>query len=186
MPALTSDQLQPTIKRIRDLIGDASSDALDCGGEFTDAQVISEINNCQEMARYERSEAIHTYAIGGSVDYKIHRFFGNLAGDFQLLDSTYTPLTNEQIVYADPLAGIFETSISFLSLYLVGTRVDVYLCAANLLRSLRLRLRNNVDTTEMGISLKLSQVIQNILAIEESYRPVEIGSISFSRSDVAC
>ena len=187
MPSPTADSLQNLITFVRDLVGDASSESCDCAQEISDRQIIAALDNTCEMIRYERSNPVPTYSTGGQIAYKTHVFEPYLADNVILTDAAWTVIPNEDITYSNALRGEFEITTSRLIVYMVGDRYDPYQAGADLLRSLRVRKRGMVDTSEMGVSIKLSQALAVIESVEASLRrSARVGSITFSRSDVAC
>lgn len=171
---------------IRDLIGDASSDGCECAAEISDRQILSTLADHRTQVMYERANTVATYAPGGGISYSLHRFQPYLAGNAKILDASYTEISTDDIVYSDPLHGTFETGTSRLTVYIVGDRYDVYSAAADLLLALRIRKRSLVDTSEMGVSIKLSQSLAVMESVERSLRAkAPIRTIEFGRSDIA-
>lgn len=107
--------------------------------------------------------------------------------DAVLLDYNYTPLTNDQITLKDALRGEYFLADSHpVGILIAGSRYDPYLAAANLLRSIRASNKWAVDSADANLKTSNSQAIATMERLEADYRrSARIGSITFSRSDLA-
>jgi hypothetical protein len=185
MPSPTPENLANLITFVRDLIGDASSEECDCAQEISDRQIIAALSETRERVQ-EALQSPYSRIPGSVRGLEWFANEGYFADDWQLIKSNGSVVSESKVAYADPLKGNWVLTCVLAPLYVRGYRYDPYQAAADLLCQLRIRKRGMVDTSEMGLSIKLSQALAVMESVEASLRrSARIGSITFSRSDVA-
>jgi hypothetical protein len=182
-PDITS--LTNLIIFVKDLVGDASSEGCDCAQEISERQIIAALTATKERVG-EALEQIYLSIPGaprGLEWSSRERFFDDST---TIVDGSGTLIPVDEIASVDPLNADWTLNTPRSNVYVSGNRYDPFQAAADLLRQLRIRQRAMVDTSEMGVSLKLSQSLAVMESVEASYRrAARIRSISFGRSDIA-
>ncbi len=183
--------LRPTmltlIGYVRNLVGEADSDACSCSSSLSDDQIQSALDDTRERVRYNRLEPLETILPGGQIQWLDFEGDAYFEDDAQLVDGNYAPIPADQIASVDALRGEYSFTTSRpLGCLIKGARYDPYVAAANLLRSLRASNKFAVDSADANLKQSLSQMVANMAALEADYRrSARIGSIGFCRSDIA-
>ena len=159
------------IARVRRLVADA--DGADAA--FSDDAIQEELDRHRTRVRYACLDPLPTPLPSGSVaylDYVAPNHYGDWEGGVALVDNAYNPLTpeSENLLLGEWTFPAHSDGLGQLGpVFLTGYTYDIYVTASDLLVQWMSQVKEDVTTTQQGVTIQRSNKKEQIKAVADQY-----------------